>query len=435
MRGDCGARARVALDADVRVARARRPQTLRRPVSVLTCAVLTPRAFLGRPKSWATGDRHKSKARCAAVLLIVTTAALLLAALPASADPGAIAAKQAEVQNVLGQIQQLDSSLARAIEAYNLATDKLEGIEDDLRVNTYELHVARANLKRSQRTLANRLVAIYTSGDDTSALSILLGAASIDEMLSSIETTNRISSQDVEINRQIIRFRAEVKERRIELKNARAEQQQIVQQRADQKTSIESQLSQRQQLVESIRSEIERMKAEEAARQRELARQAAAARAERAEQARQLALADPYSSSSSSSDSSASAPPAPSVSAPPSSNGSAAVAIAMRYLGVPYVWGGESPSGFDCSGLIVYVYRQLGVSLPHHAATMYSYGTYVSRDQLQPGDLVYFDGLGHMGMYIGGGNFIHAPHTGDVVKISSLSDSWYASTYVGAKRI
>src|SRR5215210_1274133 len=256
---------------------------------------MTHRALPGRPKTTAAGGRHSSRARRAAVLLIVSSA-VLLAALPASGDPGAIAAKQAQVESVLGQIQQLDSSLARAIEAYNLATDKLNAIEADLRVNTYELHVARANLKRSQRALANRLVAIYTSGDDTSALSILLGAGSIDEMLSTIETTNRISSQDVEINRQVIRFRAEVRERRIELKNARAEQQQIVQERADQKSSIQSQLSERRQLVDSIRSEIERMKAEEAARQRELARQAAAARAQQAEQARQLALANPYSS-------------------------------------------------------------------------------------------------------------------------------------------
>ena len=106
----------------------------------------------------------------------------------------------------------------------------------------------------------------------------------------------------------------------------------------------------------------------------------------------------------------------------------------MQYLGVPYVWGGASPSGFDCSGLVMYVYAQVGVSLPHNAAMQYnSVGVFVSRDQLQPGDLVFFDGLGHMGMYIGGGQFIHAPHTGDVVKISSLYDSWYASTYVGAE--
>ena len=73
--------------------------------------------------------------------------------------------------------------------------------------------------------------------------------------------------------------------------------------------------------------------------------------------------------------------------------------------------------------------------MPHHAASQYSYGVPVSHDQLAPGDLVFFNGLGHMGIYIGGGQFIHAPHTGDVVKISSLSDSWYAATYVGARRI
>ena len=83
----------------------------------------------------------------------------------------------------------------------------------------------------------------------------------------------------------------------------------------------------------------------------------------------------------------------------------------------------------------MYVYAQIGVSLPHNAAMQYSYGSAVSRENLAPGDLVFFNGLGHVGLYIGGGQFIHAPHTGDVVKISSLSESWYASTYVGARRL
>ena len=121
--------------------------------------------------------------------------------------------------------------------------------------------------------------------------------------------------------------------------------------------------------------------------------------------------------------------------APDGSRASQVIAIAMQYLGVPYVWGGASPSqGFDCSGLTTYVFAQIGVSLPHHAASQYSYGIPVSREDLQPADLVFFDGLGHMGIYIGGGQFIHAPHTGDVVKISSLS-GWYSSTYVGARRL
>jgi len=110
------------------------------------------------------------------------------------------------------------------------------------------------------------------------------------------------------------------------------------------------------------------------------------------------------------------------------------VSIAMQYLGVPYVWGGASPSGFDCSGFTMYVYAQIGVSLPHYTGAQYAMGVAVPRDQLQPGDLVFFDGLGHEGMYIGNNQFIHAPHTGDVVKISSIT-GWYASTYVGARRV
>ena len=106
----------------------------------------------------------------------------------------------------------------------------------------------------------------------------------------------------------------------------------------------------------------------------------------------------------------------------------------MRYLGVPYRWGGASPSGFDCSGLVMYVFAQVGVSLPHSSYAQYGMGVPVARSQLQPGDLVFFDGLGHVGIYVGGGSFIHAPHTGDVVKISSLT-GWYASEYVGARRV
>jgi cell wall-associated NlpC family hydrolase len=82
----------------------------------------------------------------------------------------------------------------------------------------------------------------------------------------------------------------------------------------------------------------------------------------------------------------------------------------------------------------MYVYGQLGVSLPHSAAAQYGMGPHVPRSALQPGDLVFMNGLGHAGIYIGGNAFVHAPHTGDVVKISTISD-WYAETYVGATRI
>ena len=106
----------------------------------------------------------------------------------------------------------------------------------------------------------------------------------------------------------------------------------------------------------------------------------------------------------------------------------------MQYLGIPYQWGGASPAGFDCSGFTMYVFSKVGVSLPHNAAMQYGYGSPVSRDALAPGDLVFFNGLGHVGIYIGGNQMIHSPHTGDVVKITTLT-GWYNDTYVGARRL
>ncbi len=113
------------------------------------------------------------------------------------------------------------------------------------------------------------------------------------------------------------------------------------------------------------------------------------------------------------------------------------VSLTAQYLGVPYVWAGATPSGFDCSGLVQYVYAQLGVSLPHNAAAQWHSPNAVSvpRNELEPGDLVFFNKLDHVGIYIGNGYFIDAPHTGAVVRIDSLGEGWYAANYDGAKRI
>jgi len=119
--------------------------------------------------------------------------------------------------------------------------------------------------------------------------------------------------------------------------------------------------------------------------------------------------------------------------------GAQAVFLAERFLGVPYVWGGASPAtGFDCSGLLMYVYGLLGVKLPHYSGYQWYYGRRIEPDGLRPGDIVFFhasaNGPQHEGIYIGAGEFIHAPHSGDVVKVSSLYDMQYALTYVGAVR-
>jgi cell wall-associated NlpC family hydrolase len=110
------------------------------------------------------------------------------------------------------------------------------------------------------------------------------------------------------------------------------------------------------------------------------------------------------------------------------------VAIALRYLGTPYRWAGSSLSGFDCSGFVMYVYGRLGVGLPHNSAQLWSVGKPVARKDLQPGDIVFFNGPSHVGIYIGRGRFIHSPHAGDVVRVQRLSESWYGTTYDGARR-
>ncbi|HEY7731663.1 MAG TPA: C40 family peptidase [Gaiellaceae bacterium] len=112
-----------------------------------------------------------------------------------------------------------------------------------------------------------------------------------------------------------------------------------------------------------------------------------------------------------------------------------AARLARRWLGVGYRWGGSSPSsGFDCSGFTSYVYGRLGVRLPHNAAAQLGVGTPVPRARLRPGDLLFFNGLGHVGMYVGRGRMIHSPQSGDVVRIVRLGTD-YRGVLVGARRI
>jgi cell wall-associated NlpC family hydrolase len=357
-----------------------------------------------------------------ALTFSLSLAVALVACQSAFATPGRVASKQAQAQAVLGEIQGLDANLERAVEAYNLANTKLARIKRDLHENKHQLKIAQANLARAQTSLESRLVQMYTAGSDSTGLEVLLDARSLDELITSIDNVNRVSKQSSEVLKQVKIFGTDVRTRRAQLQSAHVEQAKLVAQREAQKASIEGQLAQRRQLLSSIKSEIGRMRAAERARQAQLAAQARARLA--VPQGVQVLTASSGAISKS---------PDPIV-APPASQYGGVVGIAMKYLGTPYVYGGASPGGFDCSGFVMYVFAQVGVTLPHNAAAQYGYGTPVSRDQLQPGDLVFFNGLGHDGIYIGGGQFIHSPHTGDVVKISSMS-GWYASTYVGARRI
>jgi cell wall-associated NlpC family hydrolase len=349
----------------------------------------------------------------------------------ATAEPGPVASKQAEAQSIISQINGIETDLSTAVERWNLANLRLAHISDNLHRSRFELGVARVNLKHAQVALARQALSVYTSSDSNSTVEVLLGASSLDDLLNRIDAVSRVNDQRSSVVGDVTTFRKNVAQQTARLHNAQSQQKQIVAQRLAEKHSIESKLAERNRLLQSVRAEIEHLRVVEAARQAALARQV---RQQQAQQALQPQVVSTLGTAVGGAQApEAVAPPAATTAAPASHYGGV-VGIAMQYLGTPYVWGGASPGGFDCSGLVMYVYAQVGVSLPHSSYAQYGAGVPVSMSDLQPGDLVFFYGLGHVGIYVGGGNFIHAPHTGDVVKISSLSGS-YASSFVGARRI
>lgn len=120
------------------------------------------------------------------------------------------------------------------------------------------------------------------------------------------------------------------------------------------------------------------------------------------------------------------------------SGSSSIAAYAYKFLGKPYIWGASGPRAFDCSGFTSYIYKAFGVSLPHNAASQFGRGQSVSRGSLSSGDLVFFNtsgGISHVGLYIGGGRFIHAANSRKGVIVSSLNEGYYSDRFVGAKRM
>lgn len=370
------------------------------------------------------------------VLLCALGLAALVAAAARARSTPQIRAQQAHARAVLAEVGRIGDQLQNAEDRAWNAKQRVAQVKRSLRQNEYRLHLARGNLKAAQKRLMTRMYSLYVNGAP-STIDVIAGAHSISQMIDRAESAQVLSSQDAALGTQALRFEHAVRQRERRLKQLEQKREAALRRFVAEKRAKASELTRQKRLLASIHLTIRHLQQQEAAHERAL-RAAALARlrAQLAEQARTNKAAD--AAATHAQQSSPSPPPSiapPPVNVPVGNPGVGhpqAASIALRYLGVPYVWGGASPRGFDCSGLVMYVYAQLGISLPHYTVGQWNAGKPISRSQLQPGDLVFFDGLGHEGIYIGGGRFVDAPHSGAVVRIDSMSGF---GSFDGARRI
>ena len=365
---------------------------------------------------------------CTLALAALTTA---VAATVASArSTPQIRAERAHERAVLAEVNQIGVKLQAAQDARWNAIQQLRLVKQSLNRNEYRLHVARGNLHAAQQRLMSRLYSLYVNGSP-STIEVIAGAHSLSQVIDRAESARVLSNQDAQLGTQALHFEHAVQARERQLKQLKQKRVQTVARRNAEEQRVAAELGQQKRLLASIHTTISQLVAQEAARERAAAA-AAKARLE-AEIAARKAAAQAAQQQAQQSTSAPVVTPPPPVNIPigsPGAGHAAAASIALRYLGVPYVWGGASPSGFDCSGLVMYVYAQLGISLPHYTVAQWNATDPISSPE--PGDLVFFNGLGHVGIYIGGGRFVDAPHTGSVVRIDSMSNF---GGYDGARRV
>lgn len=372
---------------------------------------------------------HANVAGTRSVAFLLLTLLLILSAPTlASADPDAVSKARREAEALREQVRVLDDTLESAREDHAYAKMQLEETQKAIETNQAHLTQAEADLGIANDRLEQRVANIYRNGR-VSLLDALFGAESFGDFINRFDLLTLIGVKDGEVLGQVSSYREEVAQRKEQLASDQQKEEALLAEAKSATARVEQKLAERKRLLAGKETEVAQLEREEEQRQRKIAEEAAKA-AEAARSAAQRARQQSPASSSKSSGNSGSSEPARNV--PSSAVGGSVVDVALRYVGVPYVWAGESPSGFDCSGLVKYSFAQVGVSLPHSSRALYGEGVAVARADLQPGDLVFFGSpIHHVGIYVGGGNMVHAPYTGANVRVNSIS----RSNYTGARRI
>lgn len=342
--------------------------------------------------------QHRALARRgAAALLLVAAFVAFVAAVPvANASPGAesLAQLQKRAAEVRNQVARLDEEASAAVEKYNQTRARLNACSARLIAARRELARSETKLEDAEIVLSSHLAGMYKS-EQPGLLEVLLSLSDFSDLSTQLDYLQLIHDADASTVAELetLTTQAETLTTAVERERGQAlEQEQALRER---QAEIEAALAQRSALLDELDGRIKSLL------ERQAKREAAAARA----LAKQAGI------------------DIESIDASPVQR--ALVAETMKYLGIPYVWGGASPSqGFDCSGLVMYVFAKFRVDVLHGATLQARGGTPVALSRLQPADLVFFGNASfyrHVGIYIGDGLFIEAPHTGDVVKISRLA--------------
>lgn len=318
-----------------------------------------------------------------------------------------LAEKQEKARKIQQEIDALDINIETIIESYNLEKLKLQETQAKLKDAENLFDEINTRYVARQDVYEKRIVEIYKSGN-SSIVEVVLNTQSFNDFISRIRFLALLAEQDSSLVDALAQERNMLREARDQLEQFEIEQQEIMQGLQKKKVEIETKMNEKKMLLESVDVEIQ------AIINADLAKKAKESKA--IYQKLLLEAQMPGSVFAAMID-----PTSP-------------IYTAMQYLGVPYLWGGKDPDkgGLDCSGLTFYVFKQHGVVLPHYSGWQYQQGNPVGKDELIPGDLVFFGNpIHHVGIFIGKSYMIHAPRTGDVVKISDFSNR---KDFTGARR-
>ena len=345
------------------------------------------------------------------VVAVVLACAVIGAVTPGVAGADAIADKRAQAASVARQIDALNRRIDQLSERYDAARLRVRDVNAKLSAATAAAARAEQGALDTRARLRSIAVDAYVHGGSTNALGTFLAQRDAGDLGVAQQYLDAASGYQTTVLDSLRAAGEDERARQAELGVVRNDEAAASAALGRARTAAQQAVGQQTATLAKVKGELAILVAAE--QRRQALALAARTRAFLAQQARAAAVAAARARAAAD----LTTGPLP----PPNGRGAVAVAAAQRQLGKPYEWGAAGPDSFDCSGLTMWAWRAAGVSLDHYSGSQYAETTHIPLSDLAPGDLVFFFGdLSHVGIYVGNGTMIHAPHTGDVVRYASI---------------